>query len=821
MSTVAFDPNKDESQNSTNTNVLNPQYEGSSTTTSSQQAPPQYVSDGNPYGSHGTPPSPQPQQNTGRQTAKTPTSGQHTNVQSYVEKNKQSSQDLGQAVGNKLTTTADQIKQNTQNVNKQFQQGMDAGSLQGWQNARNEAGQAFQNASQQQAQSQTWKDNQAQRYTPTQADQGYSPEDQALIDSNKARVNFGDGTSKDFDTEIEATNAIEEWNRLNPGYYQYGDQSDLGVSDQRLADILNVKYTGPSDLSQMKGYADLTNQSREAQTLQDLAQGNQFKGELLKQTFSNPNEQYSLGNQRLDDLLLGQGQVGKNLQDTAKSMMGEGSVNDYFNQNVQSQRELAAQRGQDLDTLRKNVREDLTQTALQRESEINQRLSDIEKNWENYPQYFRDILTNELANQQQGMEKRRELESLTPQIQDIQNRIAQNIKRLNAPSSMFGRGMSDGYYRNQIANLESQLAPLLEKQQSLSQYKDFDPNNINLGLSALEAEMLGIKGGEGLYNILSQEGGIDNLIRTAESNRNQLISRDEQSQLARLQSIAELANDYGSQNSGIDFRNQYTDRDLAGTQNALSALDMDNFARVLQGAEKDFRDTTGATNLTGYGRGKATSGGALGSKKKTAETYINQNLGELLKDTNSYRNMYDDSGINQDNINSILGLAQQVKGNNYLDPTSNTGLNLSGHLENAGMKDLGKYIGPEAPLNYQGMIGQGYQSLGNEYDNIIRGLAGNSVVGDILSTPGNYVRELGRGIENTTNEISKALFGSDKGLKDKAQAKAQAAAISDLSNKIDKSLQQQGYGNQLTVQNNAQRDMELLRLLGLLDTTNR
>ena len=160
--------------------------------------------------------------------------------------------------------------------------------------------------------------------------------------------------------------------------------------------------------------------------------------------------------------------------------------------------------------------------------------------------------------------------------------------------------------KNTFDRLNTQLNDISQYEK----YSNYDPSSFNLGLSQLEAEALGVKGGEGLYNLLKDDiegtsgtNTIDNLLKTAQADKNQLVSRNEQSQLARLQSLAQLANDYGSANSGINFRNEYTNADLAGKQNATSALDMENFKNLVQGAEKNFRADAKASNITGQGYG--------------------------------------------------------------------------------------------------------------------------------------------------------------------------------------------------------------------------
>lgn len=837
MATLAYDPNQP--QNSTGTNVL---AEGNNSAENS------YVSNGNPYGQYATPsisstssqPQQQTQQNASRKSNTGASSGQHTNVQTYVDKNKQSSQQLGQAVENKLQNTADLVRQNTQNVNQKFQQNVNQGSLENWETAVDRSKQAFQQASQSQAPQQNYVSNEAKIYNPTanqQPDksgiqltgndnaitmnQTYSPEDQALIDSNMARVIFGDGTSKDFATQSEAQTAINDWNKQNPGYYNYGDQEQLSLSDKELSDILNAQYQGPRDLYQTQGYNDLFNQVNEAQALQDLASGSGYKGELLRQTFSNPNTQYTQGQKLLDDMLLGQGSVNESLKQKAGSLgqSPTGQLSDDFSKTVKDARSLASERTKAMEDVRTGSRSVLDETAQAREAEINNRLNDVLANWEKYPDYFREKFT-------QSADSAKQTTAATNQYNDAKKNVDSITAELNKWKERAKDTMRWGTEKPQkeIANLQNQLASankaLSNSQQQLQSLSQPNISEGSLGLSQLEAEMLGIQGGEGIYDLLSK-GGIDSLIRTGQSDINKLISRDEQNQLSRLQSIAELADDYGSVDSGINFLNKFTNQDLAGTQTALDALDLDYLRDQLQGRESQFRSDADSSNITGYGRGKATSGGALGTKKKTAEKYLTQNLGDLLESSGGYRNMYSDEGVNQDTVNQILGLAKGTNtgefgtGSNYGLSSGSIG-NVGGGSTDAWNPLTGSY------LAYGDVAGRNLERLGEGYTNLVQDAFGNNVVSDILGgTQGKIVGEIGRGLSNVASGVNSALFGSSEGLKEKAQAKANAAAVSDLKNKINQSLNNQGYSNQFNVINNQQRDLELLQLLGLLDTTNR
>lgn len=826
MAELAHDPNKQDSPQ-TSTNILTPQSSPVQTQGNEETVPSvsnsgaNYVSNGNPYGNYGSPQSQQQTQNTKPQSVKksssstTPSSGMHTNVQSYIDKNKVGSQQLGQAVSGKLQSSADLARQSLAGTEKSFQQGMDAGSLENWQGAVDEAKGAYQQAAGQKAAERQFVDNSASMYRPEQIKQSeggafgsnssgssYSAEDQALIDSNMARVVFGDGSTRDFETQAEAQTAINDWNRQNPGYYTYGDQEQLSVSDDRLRDILNTKYSGPSDLYQAAGYSDVYNQFDKAQNLQDLAQSTGFKGTLLKETFENPNMTYSLGNQLLDDLLLGSGTAANTLRETAQNLGStpSGRIGDDLTQGVIDARNLAAQRSSDIDDVRTGARSALDEVALGRESEVNQRLNQVEEDWEKYPQYFRDKFEQErLANE--------EARKNSPEAKALE---AFKAKYVNPDGSIKGKGLS-GYIKR--LTREKELEELQRAYDSLGK---------NVGLSQTEAEMLGVQGGEGLYNIIEDQG-VDGLLKTAKSDRNKLISRDEQSQLSRLQSIAGLANDYGSADSGINYYNEFTNRDLAGQQNALSALDMDNFINTLQGSEKNFRDYAEGANITGVGHGSASSRGLAGSKSSSATEYLTENLGKLLGNSDAYRNMYSDEGVNQDNVNKILGLAQGMNTGTY-GLSGVSGLNqLDANLNIEGIDFslnplTGGYQNTLAGVDAAGNL---VESAGQGYDNLMHDILGNNVVADVMGSAGKFYSEIGKGVQGIASGVGKSLFGSSSGLSAAASAEAQANALKDLKKKINQTLNNQGYSNQLNVKQDRERDLELLQLLGLLDTTNR
>lgn len=936
MAYIAQDPNTSSQVNTTD--VLSGQNVGQTQPQSNpQQTPPQpttsgggsssYVSDGNPYGKYASQGS--------RKAGSTPSSGSFTNVQTYVDKNKQSSEQLGKGVANTLTTTSDIARKNLQGVQNQFQQGVQSGSLEDYGNALNQAKTAYNEAATGNAGTKTWNANQASMYAPTKNEQGaYSAEDQALVDSNKARVTYGDGSTKEFNTQAEAQNAIDTYNASNPGYYTYGEQAPLSVSNQRLSDILNASYQGPNELSEIGGYNQAYNQYQDLSQLQNQALSAGPKTELLNRTFATPNTEYNTGNKLLDELLLGQGSANKILTDTAKNLgqSSTGKVGDEFSDVTRGARTLAQTQSKEMENIKNSARQALNETANTRSKEVNDRINEVISNWEKYPQYFRDRFQQELD--QQGINVdlnkqykdletkygtagqtetnlsnlqntlnpianfdynkmnslQQQIKSVNPQAMDVLssylnsggtnasqeaqlNSLVQNnpnlanlINQYKDQFSQFdtlrnatlnynaynneGQAGANAIYDNpidfaknlsladraklgvsskELANLDSETsfnnlpsgtkekitqAYLANNQNVINNYRTglqgqisdttsaleklkqfntqgvgegFDPNAFNLGLSQLEAQALGVQGGEGLYNLLKDQG-VDALLKTASADKNKLVSENEQAQLARLQSIAELAKGYGTTGSGIDYRNQFTNRDLAGTQNATSALDMENFKNLLQGAEKDFRTDASSSNIVGQGYGTGSSGGLFGTKRAQAWKTLEQNFGDILKANDGYRNMYSDQGVD---TNLLKQIAQSAKGNE----TFNTG-----------------YVNPNLTT-----VAEGVSEIPA---NFLQNILGDSGVASKAAT--NYAM-----FSNpVTAPLALAnLFGSFVGGSSaEAQAVADRAAyqnaLSNLSQNITNKINTSGLKNQLGVTKNTAQDLELYKLLGMLDTTN-
>jgi hypothetical protein len=900
MAYISQDPNQNQEANTTN--VLAPTAtptlpasapSESNTVPVSTSAPSAgYVSNGNPYGKYGTPNTPQQApagiSASSRKTSAGPSSGLQTNVQTYAEKNKASSQGLGSAVAGKLQTSSDLAKQNLAKVEQKFEQGMDVGSLANRQGAVQEAQTAFTEAATATGPSKTFKENTASLYMPTKTAEGaYSAEDQALIDANKAKVTYGDGSTKEFADAATAQADIDSYNRLNPGYYTYGQDETLNKNKDRLSEILNAKYQGPQELSEISGFGDASNKIQDVSTLQKQALGGGPKEELLKRTFETQTGEYGKGARLLDDLLLGQGKAAETLKGTAEKLGATptGKIGDEFNSRIKDARIQAAQRTGEIDQVKNEARKALTETAAGRSKEVNQRIEGVIKDWDKYPNYFKERFQGELEKHNVASEKKNQFDAVVnkyggaeaakatlanietnmPTLQDFNPNAAianyQQIQEFNKAQAILNgeykatsnqeqlsnerwaqqmvantniealqdrlikdqqtaqaldpnfnienvvKTIEDGTNQNTAnrtaannsliylqqkadatRNTATSLRQDMPKIQELEQFASYDPNALDVKLSQLEAEALGVQGGEGLYNILKEQG-VDGLIKTAAADKNKLIGNDEQAQLARLQSIAELAKDYGVQGSGVNVVNQFGNRDLAGQQTALSALDTENLKKQLQGAEKTFRTDAAGSNISGSGYGTGSSGGWLGVKNAQAWKSLNQNFGDLLNKSGATRNMYSDAGVNNDLLKQVT---QQAKGAQSFSAGENVGGDLIGTATNIA----------SAPGDMLAGL------LGNT-----TGMSQNATKLALLSNPVTAPLAL-------ASIFGNAIGGSSAEAQGRADQAAYSNAVANLQGNLQNKINTSGLKNQLSVGKNAQQDMELFKLLGLLDTTN-
>jgi len=502
--------------------------------------------------------------------------------------------------------------------------------------------------------------------------------------------------------------------QLIPEILQKASEFDGEVTEERFRDIINAVYQGPYRLSQIKGYDDTVGKVSEADRRLALINKAGVSGDLLRTTFQSPGRAYTRGQEQLDSLLMGQGDTLRNLLNVKQEI---GNVGDTLSQAQQAAMSEAATRQDEIENIRTGARSKVQGISDARAEQIEGRLSQVIQDWDKLPQYFRDALTKNVANNQ-------------------------------------------GY-----------------------------------NVSALESQLLGVQGGEGLYNAI-KDLGIENVIKATQADRNKLISQREFGNLQNLQRLAEMADDYGVPGSDLTFRSGYQDENLAGTQTAMDALDTQHLRDTLNDREYRFGQAVNKKiEGTGVGHDRYKSGG----RSRDVEERVN--LDTNLKNALAKAGYKFDRPQNENfaNPEAVTDLAQYIQG--ISDPSwdKKTPMKLD-------LTDPQSYLSSNVGM-FTGDFLTGIpigSSIGQFGTNLI-----NSVLDKI---PG------GGGIIG-------GLFNSGKGnAYNTARTNAFNAAKADLARNIQKELEKQGFGNRFRIDdsNQAVRDRRaaLLKILGQTDLTN-
>lgn len=387
-----------------------------------------------------------------------------------------------------------------------------------------------------------------------------------------------------------------------------------------------------------------------------------------------------------------------------------------------------------------------------------------------------------------------------------------------------------------------------------------------LDLSAIEAETLGVKSGAGLYNLLRNEQERNALLEGLDArdqlDRQRLISRDQQAQLAELQRLAQLSSDYGVQDSGLDFRSEYQDADLAQTQDAIDALNLQGFGDALTEAEQRFREEA-ARNVTGIGRGKEKYNRGWGRGRKTVKrtAYESANLKDILEDQ-GYDFESDPSQYISDANTDILGDLSTIANfsNSENIDVSDAGDFLDS-LQSYGSEGISEIIGPGpmAESIERGLIaggltaGAGALGAGSALGSALGASTGfgaatalpglgqaaaaiaaadlGSKVAESLGSDlerarlfGDAGALVGRGIKDVGREVQGAfssIFGGGKSRAQKvAAAEARAGALRDLQRKLTDAVSSSGFANRINVVDTEETRERQRNLLDILENIN-
>ena len=298
---------------------------------------------------------------------------------------------------------------------------------------------------------------------------------------------------------------------------------------QRFAEIINAQYQGPASLQQAGLYEQAAQKARTAQEAAQKTQTALGREQLLRDVFGRTRD-YSRGVSKLDALLLNASEQGvQQLQEQARTA-AQAQEALQAAQNLSANE--AAQRKAAIEQIQSGARTAFTEARTAEEQAVDDRLSQVVENWNQLPDYFKNILR--------------------------------------------------------------------EKEKGA------------LALSEQEAGLLGLRAGEGLYNLTPDE-----LIKTNLAERERLITKDELSRQLALQQLAQADVSNRLQKDLL-----YTDLEKAGTQTAEDAINKQAIRDVLDAEEKAFREMAAGRNVVGTGSKK---------HKTTGKRYYAQETANLKK----------------------------------------------------------------------------------------------------------------------------------------------------------------------------------------------
>ena len=353
-------------------------------------------------------------------------------------------------------------------------------------------------------------------------------------------------------------------------------------------------------------------------------------------------------------------------------------------------------------------------------------------------------------------------------------------------------------------------------------------------ISKVEAATLGVQSGEGLYQLSGED-----LFGTAEdpavvAERARLISQGEQGNLSRLQALSNLAQTDEKLYDIGDYFNQ----DIAGTQSAFDALNLEGVRSKLSGAEQGFRQDAGVDQVgrgSDYERYKRGWGQSRG--KAHASATQTGNLKDILS-AQGYDFGSDIQGEDSSNVDVLKALSEMSKSTQQeeidqeesaVDFIGEDPNELWSNLLGSEFADYSNVGGLESKLagwtNDQiQKTGEGIYNASQDFEDTVFGgndtLLGNLTT-DPISMTGDLISDFGSSVQSGFQDV----FGGGKsGAKKKAQAGANRKALADLQAKLSGQLTESGFSNRLNVADTEAtqaRDADLMELLKNLDTTNR
>ena len=554
----------------------------------------------------------------------------------------------------------------------------------------------------------------------------------------------------------------------------------------RRADEVDAYQQAVSRSQAIKDYAKLINDPNRS-------------GDLLRSTFGQE-QQYSEGMNKLDSYLYGKSGAASNIKASEQFKTAQ-NFDQRLDQTGTELSALAKARAEAIDKMRGDARQAFSDVATGRTQQIEDRLDDVRTEWDSLTNTLRDEFyepgeSQSGAGQQAYDDANNQYQNYTNEISDLEAKLKdpkwESFRFLGGDRRFSSRTRKEAEARL------AELKPL--KQQAYDAMAGVTGTGRKLKtdgaeLSPLAMALLGVGQNTQLFNSIKDEESLNNLIKSREYERDRLIGKGEQANLARLEALSKLAN-----TPGMEYTNKYFDAKRAGTLTASDALDRENVANKLNEVMDQFRtDSQKDVTTTGWGHDRYKRFG-----RKSGDIWRHASATGSLDDALSKAGYKYQQNLADPNI-SNSDIAEMVNLNNQYDKKDPILGAMKSDWES--ITDLGSVTGKDTLREgwYQGA------NLINDVGNKL------GILGDLtgLDAVGSVLQDVGK------------MFGSDKGAKaEAAQQRAQEMANKNLVNELNKQLQNSGYYNTIKQGdiNDSKikaRQQALIDLLLKLDSTNR
>lgn len=606
----------------------------------------------------------------------------------------------------------------------------------------------------------------------------------------------------------------------------------------RFKEVINAKYQGPESLRQSGLYQDAASKVGTAQTALNQTKTAAGREDMLKDMYSKRGE-YNRGLNKLDASILNSSQDGvKNLQSTADA---QGNLAQQLDKAQFASGNLAQNRTDEIRGIRDQAKNTFTEGQKAERLATDNRLSQVVKDWDKLPEYFRDIIRNKdkdnAAINSEAVNKFKAENNYDQVVGQNVNEAQQalNLAQQGISSSMGDtpqqKAAKENAYFAAISQLENANKSKSDLEAKLSAMNNSYNKNA-VGLNSFESSVLGVGNGEGLYTMG------ENSVAKGTYDKSRLITRDEQARQAALSQLAGL-----DDSNMLDTSLVYNNADKAGTQTALDALDLEQTRRNFNDAEQSFRDTAEKTTLTGEGSKKVSRGNAAGKKTKTYNASVSGNAGDFLEGAGY--NLDGKIGQGQtpaDGQRLLQAALERSRAKSYgnADQEDNdkvVGATVKGGAAGASIGSaipgVGTAIGAVIGAGLGSTIGSGTLDNFQTYSDLLRGFGGPAAaVGKGIQD----VRQGAKGLYDKTSgkllnsvglgELGKGVGGMIGGIDSGAMKKlgdsvANQNAVADLKNKYTNFLDGQGFNNRVNVVDNEKTQQRMSGLEAILADINK